>query len=178
MKKIFFAQSYAVRLYFRFMEKMNRVLLSIGGNEGDREANLEEARMFISFNMGDVVKTSGVVETEAWGMPEGTEPFLNQLVEIETPLSIEKLYEEIVELEEYYGRTRKEGVYLDREMDVDVIFFNDEIISEGKIVVPHERMHLREFILKPLAATWPEWNHPVLKMNAVQMLAELNKKED
>ena len=76
------------------------------------------------------------------------------------------------------GRTRKEGVYLDREMDVDVVFFNDEIISEGKIIVPHERMHLREFILKPLAATWPEWIHPVLKMNATQLLSELNKKED
>jgi 2-amino-4-hydroxy-6-hydroxymethyldihydropteridine diphosphokinase len=160
------------------MEKMNRVLLSIGGNEGDREANLEEARMFISFNMGDAVKTSEVVETEAWGMPEGTEPFLNQLVEIETKLTLEKLYEEILELEEYYGRTRKEGVYLDREMDVDVIFFNDEIVSEGKIIVPHERMHLREFILKPLAATWPEWIHPQMKMNAAQLLAELNKKED
>ena len=165
-------------MYFRSMEKMNRVLLSIGGNEGEREANLEEARMFISFNMGDVLKVSEVIETEAWGMPEGTEPFLNQLVEIETPLTIEKLYTEIVELEEYYGRTRKEGVYLDREMDVDVIFFNDEIVSEGKIIVPHQRMHLREFILKPLAATWPEWIHPEMKMNASQLLAELNKKED
>ena len=157
---------------------MNRVLLSIGGNEGERESNLEEARMFISFNMGNIVKVSEVVETEAWGMPEGTEPFLNQLVEIETPLTIEKLYIEIVELEEYYGRIRKEGVYLDREMDVDVIFFNDEIVSEGKIIVPHQRMHLREFILKPLAATWPEWIHPEMKMNASQLLAELNKKED
>lgn len=157
---------------------MNRVLLSIGGNEGDREANLEEARMFISFNMGDVVKTSEVVETEAWGMLEGTAPFLNQLVEIETSLTLDKLHDEIVELEEYYGRTRKEGIYLDREMDVDVVFFNDEVVPEGKIIVPHERMHLREFILKPLSATWPDWAHPVLKMNAAQMLAELNKKED
>jgi deoxyguanosine kinase len=160
------------------MEKMNRVLLSIGGNEGEREANLEEARMFISFNIGHVLNVSEVVETEAWGMPEGTEPFLNQLVEIETALTIEKLHAEIVELEEYYGRIRKEGVYLDREMDVDVIFFNDEIVSEGKIIVPHQRMHLREFILKPLAATWPEWIHPEMKMNALQLLAELNKKED
>ncbi|MFY8078259.1 MAG: 2-amino-4-hydroxy-6-hydroxymethyldihydropteridine diphosphokinase, partial [Flavobacteriales bacterium] len=121
---------------------MNRVLLSIGGNEGDREANLEEARMFISFNMGDIVTISEVIESEAWGMPEGTEPFLNQLVEIQTGLTLEKLHTEIVELEEYYGRTRKEGVYLDREMDVDVIFFNDEIVREGDIQVPHERMHL------------------------------------
>ena len=157
---------------------MNRVLLSIGGNEGEREANLEEARMFISFNIGHVLNVSEVVETEAWGMPEGTEPFLNQLVEIETALTIEKLHAEIVELEEYYGRIRKEGVYLDREMDVDVIFFNDEIVSEGKIIVPHQRMHLREFILKPLAATCPEWIHPEMKMNALQLLAELNKKED
>ena len=172
------AQSYAGELYFRSMEKMNRVLLSIGGNEGDREANLEEARMFISFNMGDIVTVSEVIETEAWGMPEGTEPFLNQLIEIQTALTLEKLHAEIVELEEYYGRTRKAGVYLDREMDVDVIFFNDEIVREGKIQVPHERMHLREFILKPLAATWPEWIHPEMKMNAAQLLAELNKKED
>lgn len=164
--------------YFSSMEKMNRVLLCIGGNEGEREGNLEEARMFISFNMGNVLKVSEVVETEAWGMPEGTEPFLNQLVEIETKLTLEKLSEEILELEEYYGRTRKEGVYLDREMDVDVIFFNDEIVSEGKIIVPHQRMHLREFILKPLAATWPDWIHPEMKMNASQLLAELNKKED
>ena len=103
---------------------------------------------------------------------------MNQLVEIQTALTLEKLHTEIVELEEYYGRTRKEGVYLDREMDVDVIFFNEEIVREGHIQVPHERMHLREFILKPLAATWPEWIHPEMKMNAAQLLAELNKKED
>jgi 2-amino-4-hydroxy-6-hydroxymethyldihydropteridine diphosphokinase len=157
------------------MKPTNRVFLSIGGNLGDREANLEEALMFIGFNMGDIVLSSEVIETEAWGMPAETPPFLNQVVEISTQLTWQELMNEIAELEDYYGRVRKDTGYQNREMDVDVLSFNDEIIEEEQLQVPHPKMHLRDFVLVPLAATWPEWMHPVLKKTSVQLLADLRK---
>jgi len=157
------------------MKKMNRVFLGIGGNLGDREGNLEEALMFIGFNMGEVLLSSEVIETEAWGMPEGTPPFLNQVIEIETELTCQELMREIEELEEYYGRVRKESGYQSREMDVDVLSFNDEIIEEENLQVPHPKMHLREFVLVPLAATWPEWKHSVLNKTATELLVDLRK---
>ena len=94
---------------------LNKAYLCIGGNLGDREENLEETREFISFNMGDILAESSIYQSPAWGM-EGAPDFLNQVVLIETNLSLPLLLAEITELEvEFYGRKktnkrfRKEG---------------------------------------------------------------------
>jgi 2-amino-4-hydroxy-6-hydroxymethyldihydropteridine diphosphokinase len=145
------------------------VYLCIGGNLGEREANLEETRMFIEFNMGDVLEVSSVYESPAWEMQD--EPsFLNQVVKISTDLSPDALLAEIEELEEFYGRERKEGQYLSREMDVDILFFDDLIIESEKLIVPHPRMQLRRFVLTPLAEIVPEFVHPVLKITVSELL--------
>jgi 2-amino-4-hydroxy-6-hydroxymethyldihydropteridine diphosphokinase len=145
------------------------VYLCIGGNLGERQANLEETRMFIEFNMGDVLEASSVYESPAWEM-QGEPSFLNQVVKISTDLSPEALLAEIEELEEFYGRERKEGQYLSREMDVDILFFDDSIIESEKLVVPHPRMPLRRFVLTPLAEIAPEFVHPVLKITVSELL--------
>jgi 2-amino-4-hydroxy-6-hydroxymethyldihydropteridine diphosphokinase len=126
---------------------LNKAYLCIGGNLGDREENLEETREFISFNMGDIIAESSIYQSPAWGM-EGAPDFLNQVLLIETKLSLPLLLAEITELEvEFYGRKKTTGTYSSREMDVDILFYNDEILESEKLTVPHPRMHLRKFVL-------------------------------
>ncbi len=147
------------------------IYLCIGGNLGEREANLEETRMFLEYNFGDVLAISSVYESEAWGMIDAPS-FLNQVVRMESELSDEELLIEIADLEEFYGRERSKAGYLSREMDIDVLYVDDQIIETEKLIVPHPKMHLRKFVLMPLSELAPDFVHPVLKKTSVELLKE------
>lgn len=156
---------------FSWRMELHTVYLCIGGNLGDRLENIQETHDFISFNMGEIVAMSSVYESSPWEMT-GAEDFLNQVVVIETELTPLQLLQEIQELEEYYGRQRKAGQYLSREMDVDILFWNDEVHTFDKLTVPHPRMAERRFVLVPLAEVAPEFIHPVLKKSVAALLAD------
>jgi 2-amino-4-hydroxy-6-hydroxymethyldihydropteridine diphosphokinase len=151
------------------------IYLCIGGNLGEREANLEETRMFIEFNFGDIVAISSVYESEAWGMQDAP-PFLNQVVCIESDLSNGELLDEILELEDFYGRERSEVEYLSREMDIDVLLIDQEILHDASLHVPHPRMHERRFVLMPLSEIAPDLEHPELKTNISSLLKDCTDK--
>lgn len=146
------------------------LFLCIGGNLGEREANLEETLMFLEFNFGDVVSVSSVYESEPWGMTDAP-PFLNQVVCVQSDLTNEELLTEIAELEEFYGRERSDEGYLSREMDVDIIFIGQEVIESEELIVPHPRMYLRKFVLMPLAEIAPDFMHPVFNKTITELLA-------
>ena len=144
------------------------IYLCIGGNLGEREANLEEALEFIDFNFGDVVAVSSIYESEPWGMTD-VPNFLNQVVHIQSELTDKELLEEIADLEEFFGRERSSQGYVSREMDIDVLFIDEEVISTEALQVPHPRISERRFVLEPMAEIAPEFIHPELKQ-AVEVL--------
>lgn len=146
------------------------VYLCIGGNLGEREANLEEALECIDFNIGDVITASSIYESEPWGMTD-VPSFLNQVVKIQCGLSNEELLLEIAELEEFFGRERSSEGYVSREMDIDVLFIDQEVIESDKLKVPHPRLAERRFVLEPLAEIASELIHPVWKKTAKELLA-------
>ena len=145
---------------------MNQVYLLIGGNIGDRNANLAAALSLIGKHLGHVINTSSIYETEAWGFTEQPN-FYNQAVYIQTNFPADVLMSEILKLEKTMGRERSIPMG-PRIIDIDIIYFNDEIILKQILIIPHPKMSERKFVLLPLVEIAPDYLHPVLnKSNAI-----------
>ena len=145
---------------------MNNVYLLIGGNMGERMANLAAARARINIDCGRITASSSIYETEAWGYKEQP-AFLNQALAIETTLEAEKLIEEILKIEMALGRKRALPLG-PRIIDIDIIYFNDEIFNSINLTIPHPSMADRKFVLTPLVEIAPAFIHPILlKTNQV-----------
>ena len=156
--------------YFRRMLQRD-IYLCIGGNLGDREANMEEVLSFIEFNFGTIVAMSPIVESAGWEMTD-VPPFLNRIVHIQSELSNKELIEEMHDLDEFYGRTKSTEGYQSREMDLDILLIDDETLESEELTVPHPRMHQRRFVLQPFAQLYPELMHPVFQKSMIQLLSE------
>jgi 2-amino-4-hydroxy-6-hydroxymethyldihydropteridine diphosphokinase len=139
---------------------MNVYFLSLGGNAGDRAANLRMALSAISTRCGRVVSTSSIYEAEAWGMTGAS--FLNQVVKIESPMQAEELMRTLMEIEAEFGRRRDGHGYTDRTIDIDILFMNAEVINRPGLHIPHPRLHERKFVLLPMREIASELIHPVL----------------
>jgi len=142
---------------------MNNVILGIGTNIGDRERNLKEAISAIKANIGNILRSSSVYETEPWGFNAEVQ-FLNMVIETETKLSASGVLGAILMIEAMLGRMRGEKQYSSREMDIDILLYGDEIINEESLKIPHPRMHERRFVLVPLCEIIPDRVHPVKKI--------------
>ena len=153
-----------------FPEKNNHVLLLLGSNLGDRMEMLDNAmKRIVSF--GDILSVSSVYETEPWGFAtEGK--FYNLAVEIVTSYSPRDILGEIKHIEEQQGRTRTSGNYQSRKIDIDIMFYNSEIISDDHLTIPHPLMQERRFALVPLAEIAGDWYHPVLNKRISEILKE------
>jgi len=147
------------------------VLISIGTNSGEREENIELAyeQLFSSGALCDAVMSS-FYETEPVGILE-QEWFLNVAVKGKTTLSPIELLQFFKNIEYLIGRKKRKR-WTEREIDIDLIFYGSQIINEPFLIVPHERMYKRKFVLMPAAEIAPEMIHPVLKLNVKQLLDE------
>jgi 2-amino-4-hydroxy-6-hydroxymethyldihydropteridine diphosphokinase len=149
---------------------MNTAYLLTGGNMGNREENLATAAALISQQCGSIKKASALYETAAWGNMDQP-AFLNQAIEIATPLNAKQLIRHILKIEKQMGRIRKEK-YGPRIIDIDILSFNDETYNYTFLKVPHPEMQNRRFALLPLAEIAPKLVHPVLNKTINQLLKE------
>jgi 2-amino-4-hydroxy-6-hydroxymethyldihydropteridine diphosphokinase len=147
---------------------MNNVYLLIGGNMGDRLKNLSESTNCVEKEVGAIVKKSSIYETAAWGVTDQPS-FLNQVLFVSTKLSAEDVLKTILSIEEKMGRKRVEKMG-PRTIDIDILFYNDEIISLPNLSIPHPHIANRRFVLEPLAEIAPAFVHPVLQKNITELL--------
>lgn len=155
--------------------------LSLGSNVGDREEYIEQAIFLLEKNRDiEMIKHSANYETEAEGAPNQP-PFLNAAVAIKTKLSPHKLLEVCQEIEALQGRER-ELEWGPRTIDIDILLYGGEIVSDDKLQIPHPLMHERIFVLKPLRDIASQLMHPILEKSIESLYderkAELGEKYD
>ena len=148
---------------------MNTAILLIGGNLGNRPALLQQAVQLIEQQAGKVVKLSGLYETAPWGNVQQPD-YLNQALQISTPLAPLPLLHTLLNIEREIGRIRQQK-WGARVIDIDIIFYNDAVISLPELKIPHPRMQNRQFVLVPLNEILPDWVHPVFQQTVHALLA-------
>jgi 2-amino-4-hydroxy-6-hydroxymethyldihydropteridine diphosphokinase len=152
------------------MESMNISYLLIGGNQGDRSARLAMAREFIAAAEGAIDLASALYETAAWGKTDQPD-FLNQALKVSTILDARTWLSTLLGIEEKMGRRRDEK-YGPRIIDIDILFFNNSIIREPRLIIPHPEIQNRRFALTPMEEIAPFLIHPVSGKTIRQLLAE------
>ena len=148
---------------------MNTVYLLLGSNMGDSEHTLTVAINMIEKNIGKLTKSSSIYRTAAWGN-EDQPDFLNQIIIVSSSLSSLNILKEIFVIEKEMGRVRTTKNAA-RVIDIDMLFFNDEIIQTETLTVPHPQIQNRRFVLVPLAEISPDFQHPLLKKSSLELLS-------
>jgi 2-amino-4-hydroxy-6-hydroxymethyldihydropteridine diphosphokinase len=170
---------------------MNSAYISLGSNLGNREENLQKSIALLEA-AGELVAVSSLYETEPWKMDDANS-FINQVILLNTSLSAEKLMDVLLETENKMGRVRANqslrqaqtdlpqtpkgalnnmGKYESRIIDLDILFYNDAVISTEKLTIPHPALHQRKFVLEPLAEINPDLIHPTLNKTVSALLLE------
>jgi len=147
---------------------MNIAYLLIGGNEGDRSAYLRETTRQIGSQGSRIIQQSSVYETAAWGKTDQA-AFLNQALIVETPLDAPALMQRLLAIEEQMGRIRTER-YGSRTIDIDILFFNEDVIRLPWLIIPHPEVANRRFALAPVNEIAPDYVHPVLQKTIHELL--------
>lgn len=147
------------------------VYIALGSNLGDRKANLRQAIASLAPEVR-VLRRSPAYETEPWGYKEQP-AFLNQVVEAETELEPGPLLTRLKAIERQLGR-RTRFRYGPREIDLDLLFYDDRVIDSPELQLPHPRLHQRGFMLVPLADLAPELEHPRLGQTIRELLEDID----
>jgi len=159
------------------MNNTTTTYLSLGSNLGDKLNQLQEVVFLIQTHIGKVVKTSPIYETPAWGF-EG-DNFYNACVIVETPLTPLALLEKLLDIETKLGRERNQGTgYSSRTVDIDILYYEKEIINTDALTIPHPNLQFRKFVLKPLADIAPQFYHPILNKDTRNLLQECKDKSN
>lgn len=147
---------------------MNTAILLIGGNMGDRPKFLQQAAALIAARAGHILQESTMYETAPWGDVQQPD-YLNQALVLETTMEAPALLDVLLEIEKEIGRVRRQK-WGSRVIDIDMIFFNNEVITLPQLKVPHPQMQNRRFVLAPLQEIIPLWVHPILQLTVNQLL--------
>ncbi len=155
---------------------MNRTYLLLGSNMGKSEKQLAIAQDHIEKKIGNVFRASSIYQTAAWGKTDQPD-FLNRVLIVETRLTAVQTMQCLLSIEKKMGRALAEK-YAPRIIDIDILFFNREIINGAALTIPHPQLQNRRFVLVPLNELSPRLIHPVLKRSIHNLLKECRDKLD
>ena len=147
---------------------MNTIYLLLGSNLKNPEQQLSFARKHIGAEIGKIIKASSLYATAAWGNTNQPD-FLNQVVIVQSDFSTVNTMETILTIEENMGRIRTQK-NAPREIDIDILFFNNDVINLPELVVPHPLLQERKFVLIPLNEIAPDFKHPILLKTTKELL--------
>ena len=151
---------------------MTQTAIALGSNIGDRLGTIRQAVMLLEERSLRISASSDVFETPPWGM-ENQPRFLNACVLAETDILPRALLELLLNIESDLGRIRRYK-WGPREIDLDLLFYDDQVFNESGLVLPHPQMHRRAFVLVPLVQIAPDWRHPVLGKSIRELAGSLD----
>lgn len=157
----------------------------MGGNKGEVKRTLQAAQQLVNARVGAVLRCSHRYESEAWGFAS-SERFSNQALEITTDLTPHEVLDAIQCIEADLGRNRAAeaiekaatgAAYVSRPIDIDIIFYDDEVLTDERLTIPHPRLAEREFALVPLCEIMRTRRHPVTGQTVGEMLGALRQRQ-
>jgi 2-amino-4-hydroxy-6-hydroxymethyldihydropteridine diphosphokinase len=151
---------------------MSVVFLSLGSNEGDKLHYLSSAKELLATDLGRIEKVSSIYETEAWGKTNQAS-FYNQVISLHTTLSPQDCLKKVLQIEQKLGRIRIEK-WGSRIIDIDILFYDNKIVLDSNLKVPHPYIEQRNFVLQPLVEIAPTHIHPVWNLS-MEMLLKKSK---
>ncbi|QTD38715.1 2-amino-4-hydroxy-6-hydroxymethyldihydropteridine diphosphokinase [Polaribacter batillariae] len=155
------------------MKIQHHTYLSLGTNQGNKLENLQKAIYLIANQIGDVQKISSIYKTPAWGFKG--DDFYNICLLVSTNLIPETLITSLLQIERDLGRQRNDTKeYQNRNIDIDVLLYDDEIIISKTLTIPHPKMLERKFVMIPLAEIAPNKTHPAEKKQIINCLQNIN----
>ncbi len=156
------------------MSLQHVVYLSLGSNLGNSQEAIKACLQHIHHEIGSVIKVSSLYKTKAMGFVGND--FLNVVAKVHTQLTYRKLFQKLQKLEKTSGRVKTQLGYENRVIDIDMIAFDELIINDEDLQIPHAKMHERDFVLVPLIELDAHWTHPVSKLSAKELLKHISEK--
>lgn len=148
---------------------MAEIFLSIGTNLGDKKKNLDSALAEIKLQIGEITSLSSIYESKPWGF-NAEDHFFNIMIKSTTTMNPEELLKNCQAIENKLGRTRESKTgYTSRVIDIDIIYYEERIVSTSQLKIPHPLLHERNFVLAPLCEIAPTKLHPLFLLDSTEL---------
>jgi 2-amino-4-hydroxy-6-hydroxymethyldihydropteridine diphosphokinase len=151
----------------------HQLILSLGGNLGKKSQIFSDTYRLIEKNIGIITRLSSIYQTPPWGF-KSKRDFWNQITIVSTGLDPNQILNQIGEIESHFGRARRQGKYLSRKMDIDILFYDNLVYESENLTIPHPQIENRKFVLVPLSELIPGYIHPKSGISIAKMLELCN----